>query len=157
MKLLAELLSLREEAIEVRPAEEVWKENKDDAKTFIPTVVYSVKENDDADPKVWEVYKDADNKRKLVGKFETSEFEDLYVPVRANQNPDAEGYTLYRDNTEVEAFKYDGDTVKLELDEGGKTTTLNKGDYLIRETEDDNFVYEVQSSKYFETDFTEKK
>jgi len=47
--------------------------------------------------------------------------------------------------------------VKLELDEGGKTTTLNKGDYLIRETEDDNFVYEVQSSKYFETDFTEKK
>ena len=155
MKLIQELLTLREEAIETKLASDVWKEGKDGVKTYVSTATYQVKQQKGSDPAVWEVYKDKDGKRTSVGKFDTSELEELYVPVRANQKEDAEGYTLYRDNTEVEAFKYDGDTIKVDLE--GTTKKLKTGDYLIRQTDDDNFVYSVQSAKYFEADYTEKK
>lgn len=155
MKLLQELLSLREEAIEVKPAADVWQDGKDSVKSYIATAVYQVRQIEDSDPVKWEVYTDKDGSRKLVGKFDTADLEEMYVPVRPNQKEDAEGYTMYRDNTEVEAFKYDGDTIKVDLD--GKTKKLVNGDYLIRETDDDNFVYSVQSAKYFETDYSEKK
>lgn len=155
MKLIQELLTLREEAIETQLASDVWKEGKDGVKTYVSTATYQVKQQKGSDPAVWEVYKDKDGKRTSVGKFDTSELEELYVPVRANQKEDAEGYTLYRDNTEVEAFKYDGDTIKVDLE--GTTKKLKTGDYLIRQTDDDNFVYSVQSAKYFEADYTEKK
>lgn len=152
MKLLSELLTLREEAIQTQLPEDVWGENKDSVKTYVTTVVYSVKEVEDSSPKKWEVFKDVDGKRKQVGTFDTAELEELYEPVRANQKPDAEGYTLYRDAGEVEAFKYEGDTTKLE---GVKK--LHKGDYLIRQEADDEFTYSVQSAKYFEQDYSEKK
>lgn len=155
MKLLQELLSLREEAIETLFASDIWKENKDNTKTYVPTAVYMVKKVKDSDPTEYEVYNDKDGKRKLVATMDSEELEDNYVPVRSNQKEDAEGFTIYRDAEEVEAFKYDGDTTKVDLE--GSTKTLNKGDYLIRHTEEDEFTYEVQSAKYFEADYTEKK
>ena len=155
MKLLKELLILREEAIESKLAADVWKENKDKAKTYITNVTYLAREVKESDPKKYEVYKDVDGKRKSVGKFETDDFEAAYVPVRANQKEDAEGYKMYRDAGDIEAFKYDGDTIKVDLE--GETGKLKKGDYLIRSTEGDNFVYSIETAKFFEDDYAEQK
>lgn len=155
MKLLQELLSLREEAIETQLASDVWKENKDSVKTFVPTAVYMVKKVKDSDPTEYEVYTDKGGKRKLVGKMDSEELESNYVPVRSGQKEDVEGFTIYRDADEVEAFKFEGDTIKVDLE--GSTKTLKKGDYLIRQTEEDEFTYDVQSAKYFEADYSEKK
>ena len=155
MKLLQELLSLREEAIETQLASDIWKENKDSAKTYVPNAVYMVKKVKDSDPTEYEVYTDTGGKRKLLATMDSEELEDNYVPVRPDQKEDAEGFTVYRDSDEVEAFKYEGDTTKVDLE--GSTKTLKKGDYLIRQTEEDEFTYEVQSAKYFEADYSEKK
>jgi hypothetical protein len=155
MKLLQELLNLREEAIEVRLASDVWKEGKDETKTFITTEVFYVREIKDSDPTKYEVYSDKENKRKLVGKMDKEDLEASYVPVRATQSEDAEGYKMYRSSDEVEAFKYDGDTIKVDLE--GQTSKLKKGDYLIRQSDENEFTYTVESAKYFEADYVEKK
>lgn len=158
MKLLQELLSLRsisEEAIETVLASDLWKENKDSAKTYIPQGTFMVKKVKDSDPTEYEVYTDASGKRKLVAKMDAEELEGAYVPVRSNQKEDAEGFTIYRAAEDVEAFKYEGDTVKVDLE--GSTKTLKKGDYLIRQTEDDEFTYDVQDADDFEDAFAEKK
>lgn len=155
MKLLQELLHLREEAIETKLASDIWKENKDKAKTFITNVTYLAREVKDSEPKKYEVFKDVDSKRKLVGKFATDDFEAAYAPVRANQKEDAEGYKMYRDAGDIEAFKYDGDTIKVDLE--GETGKLKKGDYLVRTSEGDNFVYSIETAKYFEDDYAEQK
>jgi len=169
MKLIQELLALREEAIETTTAADLWKENKDSAKTYIPTAVYMVKKVKDSDPTEYEVYSDTNGKRKQVATMDPEELEDAYVPVRPNQKEDAEGFTVYRDAQEVEAFKHTGDTTKVDLEgeagalEGeeaeptGETKTLKKGDYLIRQTEEDEFTYDVQSAKDFEDAYSEKK
>jgi hypothetical protein len=152
MKLLSELLTIREEAIAVMQPEDVWADNKDGVITYITSTIYFVKQIEDSDPKKWEVLKDVDGTRKKVGTFDTAELEDLYVPVRANQKPDAEGYILHRDNLEVQAVRYGADTVKLD---GLKK--LRAGDYLIRREGGDDFIYSVQDPKYFEQDYIEKK
>lgn len=154
MKLLQELLSLREEAIEVLDASDVWKENKDSSLTYITSKTYEVKEVGNT-PKKYEVYFTKDGKRTLVDTFKKEDFSGAYTPVRSDQKADAEGFKIYRDESEVEAFKYEGDTIKVDLD--GTKETLKKGDYLIRQTEGDNFVYSVESAKFFEGDYVEKK
>jgi hypothetical protein len=158
MKLLQELLSIRlldEEAIEVRLASDIWSENKDFSKTFIPKATYMVRQKENSNPVEYEVFSKDGNKRKLVATMDTEDLEAAYVPVRSNQTPDVEGFTTYRDAIEVEAFKYEGDTVKADLE--GRKKTLKKGYYLIR-TEDENaFKYDVQSSNDFEDAYSEKK
>ncbi len=158
MKLLQELLSLRtlsEEAIETLLASDVWKDNKDSAKNYIPQGTFMVKKVKGSDPTEYEVYSDASGTRKLVAKMDAEELEGSYVPVRSGQKEDAEGFTVYRAAEDVEAFKYSGDTIKVDLE--GSTKTLNKGDYLIRQTEDDEFTYDVQAASDFEDAFAEKK
>lgn len=156
MMILKELLALREEAIEVKPASDVWSENRDSAKTYVTKTIFQVKEteNDDGD-KQYEVYSDTSGKRKLVNTLDSEDFKAAYSPVRPNQKPDAEGFTLYREDAEVEAFKYEGDTIKVDMD--GDKETLKKGMYLIRREEGDNFVYSVESAKFFEADYSEQK
>lgn len=155
MKLLQELLALHEEAIETKLASDIWKEAGDSTKNYVTNAVYMVKKVKDSDPTMYEIYNDSDSTRKLVATMDAEELEDNYVPVRANQKEDAEGFTVYRDNSEVEAFKYDGDTIKVDLE--GSTETLKKGDYLIRQVDGDEFTYSTQSAKTFETDYSEKK
>jgi len=155
MKLLQELLSISEEALETIKAADIWKENKDSALNYVPNAVYMVKKVPDSVPTEYEVFSDTSGKRKLVSTMDSEELEDNYVPVRANQKEDAEGFIVYRDAEEVEAFKYEGDTSKIDLE--GNTETIKKGDYLIRQTDEDEFTYTVQKAKYFEDNFTEKK
>jgi hypothetical protein len=159
MKLLQELLSLTplsEEAIEVREASDVWAENKDSAKTYVTKTIFQVKETEDEDGmKQYEVYSDTTGTRKLINTLSPTDFKAAYSPIRSNQEPDAEGFTLYREDAEVEAFKYEGDTIKVNID--GDKETLRKGMYVIRREEDDSFTYSVETAKYFEADYTEKK
>lgn len=158
MKLLQELLSIRslaEEAIEVKAASDIWKESSDSSKTYIPRETVMVKKVQDSDPVEYEVYSDDGNKRKLIAKMDVEELESSYVSVRPNQKEDAEGFTVYRSSEELEAFRYDSDTVRVDLD--GSKATLKKGDYLTRITEDDEFIYDVQSAKEFEDSYMEKK
>ncbi len=156
MKLLQELLTIKEEAIEVKPASDVWSDNKDSAKTYVTKTIFQVKETEDEDGmKQYEIYSDTTGTRKLINTLSSADFKAAYSPVRANQKPDAEGFTMYREDAEVEAFKYEGDTIKVDLD--GDKETLRKGMYLIRREEDDTFVYSVETAKYFEADYTEQK
>ncbi len=146
LELLSELLT--EEAIETKTAEDVWADGT--VTTFIPTTIYSARKEDGK----WAVYKE-DGKRKLVDRFDSAAFEELYTPVRPNQKPDAEGFKTYRDNVELEAVKYDGDTIKV--DTGAGTKKLRKGNYLVRQEGEDNFSYVVRDAKYFESDYEVKE
>lgn len=139
---------ITEEAIEVLSAEEVWKNGT--VTTFIPTSIYSARKEEGK----WAVYKE-DGKRKLVDRFDSAAFEELYAPVRPNQKPDAEGFKTYRDNVEIEAVKYDGDTVKVSI--GSGTKKLRKGNYLVRQEGEDSFSYTVRDAKYFESDYEVKE
>lgn len=152
---LQELLSLHEEAIEIVLAADLWKDNKDNSKTFIQNAIYMVKKVKDSKPTEYEIYSDDGDKRKLVATMDAEELEAAYVPVRSNQKEDAEGFKLYRDIDEVEAFRHEGDTIKVDLERRKKT--LKKGDYLLRITDDDEFTYDVQSAKDFEDAYSEKK
>lgn len=155
MKLLKELLTLKEEAIEVKPASDVWDEAKDSVKTYIAKKTYTAKEVDGEDGTEYEVYTEKNGKRKLVTTLSSADFKSAYVQVRADQSADAEGYKTYREDTEIEAFKYDGNTIKVDL--GDSKETLKKGDYLIRKVDGDNFTYLVEEARFFEEDYSEKK
>jgi hypothetical protein len=156
MKLLQELLTIvSEEAIETKKASDLWKDNKDKVKTYVSSATFQARVIDGSDPKRYEVYKDANDKRKLVGKFDSDKFNKKYEPVRAKQNEDAEGYKLYREAGDVESFQYDGDTTKVDLE--GQVGKLKNGDYLIRTTEGDNFIYAISSTETFEADYIEEK
>lgn len=156
MKLLQELLILREEAIETLEAADAWKDNKDEAKTYITNATYEARQIPDSKPVKYEVFSVKNNSRKLIGKFESDDFEIAYTPIRNNQEEDAEGYKTYRDAGDVEALRYQGDTVNVRLSDD-EVVKLKKGDYLIRSTEDDEFVYAVEKAVHFEDDYTEQK
>ena len=150
-------LYLTEEKMEVKPAEEVWRDGKEEAGTYFPAAIYLVKKVEGTRPVEHEVYSDIDGRRRLVDTLNSEDLEASYTPVRPNQKEDAEGFTIYREAEEVDAFKYKGDTIKVELEEGGKKKTLRKGSYLLRRENEDSFSYEVQSAGDFEANFTEKK
>lgn len=154
MKLLQELLTLNEEPIEVVAASDLWHENKSSVKTYVTNVTYLARRIKDSHPRKFEVYRDVDGKRQLVGKFSSGDFNATYVPIRPNQTEDAEGYKLYRDADEVEAYKHTGDLIKVDLEDG--VSKLKKGDYLIRTSSGDSFVYSIERAKFFDTDYVEK-
>ena len=144
----ATVQKLGEEAIEALSAEDVWGENKGEAKTHISNTAYLVKQVNDK----FEVSIDNGTKRKLFATLSKSDLDKSFVPVRAKQTPDAEGYTQYRDIDEVEAFKYTDDTIKVIID--GVSMIFNTGDYMIRKIDGSNFTYEVKKAKDFEAAFT---
>lgn len=145
--------ALKEEAITVKPAPEVWADNKDDAKTYITNTVYFVRKLDGGTK--YEVTIEDGTTRKVFATMTRPELDKAFTPIRAKQTPDAEGYTQYRNLDEIEAFKYTDDTIKVE-DEGRGTYLLNKGDYLLKMARDDIFIYEVKKAKDFETIYSPK-
>jgi len=143
------LIDLSEEAIEVESAENVWKASKDSAKTYISNTAYFVKQlKDDSE---FEVMIDTAGKRKFFAKLSNIDLKKSFTPMRPNQTPDVEGYVQYRDIEQVEAFAYSEDTVKLNTD-----ALLNKGDYLVRKIDGNDFIYEVQKARDFEASYSEK-
>ena len=138
---------IKEEAIEVKAASAIWSENKDSSKKYISNTVYFVKKLDGGEK--YEVTTESGNERKPFATLSKVDLDKSFTELRANQTPDAEGYTKYRDLEDVEAFKYASDTVKVD-----ETTVLSKGDYLMRKPDGDQFVYEVKKAKDFEAEYT---
>lgn len=157
MSLIQELLQLRqqkldEDAIEVQSVDQVWKDNGTDSKTFISNAVYYVRPKNNTDK--FEVVVEANKQRKSFATLTKADLDKSFTPMRAQQTPDVEGFTQYRDVDESEAFEYTGDTINVQ--NGNETSTLNKGDYLLRKADGDNFVYSVKKSSDFEASFAGK-
>ena len=61
-----------------------------------------------------------------------------------------------------DAFKYEGDPVKVTIDkapegeESGQTLKLNKGDWLLRQDEGNDFVYTIERANYFDNNYSKK-
>jgi hypothetical protein len=158
MLLLNELLKMSgimEEKIPVRLPGELWQENEEDVKMYTPTTIYLVKKEEGKDADEYHVFTEEGDTRKEFAVMSRAELDDSFIPVRSNQTEDAEGFTRYREIDDVEAIKYTGDTVKVDLESGKEK--LGTGDYLIRKDEGDEFVYYVEKARYFDQDYAEKK
>lgn len=147
--LLKEIKSLKEEALETKAAEDLWSENSAEAVEYTSTATYQVRPIKGSKPTMYEVFRVIGTDRKPFGKFTSTDLLDTLKPIRPNQTPDAEGFTVYTDPAKVEAFKYVGDPVKVTLDDE-TTVTLNKGDYLMRTVKGSSFVYDTEAAGDFE-------
>ena len=143
---------VKEEAVETKPAADVWSENKDSSKTYVSNTVYFVKPVKGGEK--YEVSTEEGTTRKPFATVSKVDLDKSFTQIRPKQTPDAEGYTQYRDSAEVEAFKNDADTVKI--DDSGTVLLLSRGDYLVRKTDGENFTYEVKKAKDFEAHYAEK-
>jgi hypothetical protein len=153
-------LKLFEEPIETRQAEELWDENESDSNTYITTTVYYIKPHPKSDDR-FDVFYDENGTRKLYGTLKGEDVSASFAPVRPNQKPDAEGYLTYRSGDVYDAFKYNGEPVKVVLATGkdgkaGSTAKLNKGDYLLRLDDGNNFTYSVEPGAKFDNSYTKK-
>lgn len=148
-------LKLFEEAIPQMNAKDVWDEAGEESAQYVSAGIYHVIADDSFSPIKYEVFQDKNGVRKLIGKMSQDKLLKSFTPVRANQTADAEGFTLYRENDEYDVIKYSGDTVKVKND-NGDIIKINKGDFIIRDTDDDDFLYSAVSSKYFEQEFIKK-
>lgn len=140
--------SINEEALETKDAEELWSSGNAD--TYVSTATYMVRPIKGAVPTKFEVFSVIGDQRKPFGKFDAQELRQTLKPIRANQTPDVEGFVMYTDPTEVEAFKYDGEPIRVKLDDT-QTVQLNKGDYLVRTVRGNNFEYNVEAASDFES------
>jgi len=155
-------IKLFEEPIETRSAEELWQENEGNSAQYITTTVYYVRPI--ADKKnMFEVLYDEQGKRKTYGTMSKEDLDASFALMRPNQQPDAEGFLTYRSADVYDAFKYTGDPVKVTLgaskdDEspGGMTVKLNKGDYMLRQDNGDEFTYTVERANYFGNQYVRK-
>lgn len=143
---LHELKNLREEALDTIKAEDLWAENE--AAEYRSSTTYLVKQIKDVKPTMFEVFAVNGDQRKPYGKFNSAELLKVLQPIRANQNPDAEGFTTYIDKETVEAFQYSGDPVKVMLGSPGGQR-LSKGDFVIRSNDGNDFVYSIEPASTF--------
>jgi hypothetical protein len=130
-----------------RAASDLWAELEDGAKTYTPDVTLAVRPDPDKKGS-FEVTQIVGTTRKPYAKMSADELDAALVPVRPGQDPDAEGYILYRDPAEVKAVKYDGDPATL--DDGGREVRLGHGDYLVREFADGGETFYAEKTAAFE-------
>jgi hypothetical protein len=144
--------NLKEEEVTVKAAEDLWAENAEAEGTYISNAVYYAKKIDGGQK--FEVTVEDGTERKPFATLAKLDLDKAFTPIRPNQTPDAEGYTQYRNTDELDAFKYTEDTVKVDI--GGEGLMLNRGDYLIRQVDGNNFKYEVKKAQDFEKQYTKK-
>lgn len=155
-------IKLFEEPIATRTAEELWEENEGDSAQFITTTVYYVRPIE-GKKGMFEVLFDDKGKRKTYGTMNQEDLDASFAPLRPNQQPDAEGFTTYRSGDVYDAFKYNGDPVKVALgasadsdSPGGLTVKLSKGDFMLRQDNGDDFTYTVEKANYFSNSYIKK-
>lgn len=112
---------------EVQEVQDYWDSVSDSIKEYGSIDRFEVKKNQDTGK--YEVYSADGDTRTLEDTF-TSKFDlnTAYRPIRPNQKPDVEGYTIYTSAETVEAVKAI-EPVKLKID--GLKKKLPKGDYLV--------------------------
>ena len=141
-------LSLSEEELETKSAEDLWGENGDAAAAYASTTQYQARQIPDTSPPKYEAFIVLSDKRKPYGEFTLPEFRKALKPIRPNQTPDAEGFMAYVDPQNVDAFKYTGQPVQVSID--GQLLTMNTGDYMVRSVKGSSFEYSVEVSSDFE-------
>ena len=139
---------LKEEALATQNAEDLWAENKDSAAEYRGSTTYEVRKVKDSEPAKFEVFAVNGTSRKPYGKMDAAQLKSALTPIRPNQNPDAEGFTTYVSNDKVEAYQHGGDPMKVMLGKVG--ARLNKGDYLVRTNDGNDFQYSVEPASSFE-------
>lgn len=141
---------LIEADLETKTAEDLWSEQGDDTEDYVSTMTYQVRPIKGSKPLVYEVFSIITGASSTpYGKFSAAGLARTLVPIRPNQTPDVEGFTVYTDPTKVEAFKYDGDPIMLDLD-GSETVQLNKSDYVIRAVKGASFKYSTEIEGTFD-------
>lgn len=152
MRILQELLQiLTETKLETKTADTLWGENSGSVSTYRTSAQYQVRKIPNSSPAKFEAFKLVGAKAVPFGKFTSSELKGALVPLRPNQTPDAEGYTIYIDREKVDAFQYNGDPIIVILDDKGATSKLSKGDYLVRTVDGDDFVFSIEAEADFES------
>lgn len=155
-------IRLFEEPIETKTAEDLWSENESSSAQYITTTVYFVRPI--AGKKgMYEVLYDEEGKRKTYGTMNKEDLDASFALVRPNQQPDAEGFLTYRSGDVYDAFKYNGDPVKVQLGTPADSSSsadvvvrLNKGDFMLRQTTGDEFTYTVEKANYFSNAYVKK-
>lgn len=146
---VARRIKVKEETLETIDAEELWDQSSGDSSTYVSNATYLVRPIKGSSPTQYEAFLVVGDKRTPFGKFNAVELKQTLKPIRANQTPDAEGFITYTDPTEVEAFKYSGEPIKVKI--GVDTSQISKGDYLVRTVKGDNFEYHVEDGSDFES------
>lgn len=139
---------LTEEALDTKKAEDLWAENKDSVAEYQAATTYDVRKIKNSVPSKYEVFANMGTTRKPYGTFDAIGLKTALTPIRPNQTPDAEGFVTYVSNDKVEAYQHTGDAVKVMLGKVG--ARLNKGDYLVRSNDGNDFQYSIEPASSFE-------
>ena len=151
-------IKLFEEPIETKSAEDLWSENEGDSAQYITTTTYFVRPISGKNG-MYEVLYDEAGKRKTYGTMNKEDLDAAFAPMRPNQQPDAEGFLTYRSGDVYDAFKYNGDPVKVTLsgeESPAQTVKLAKGDFLLRQDSGNEFTYTVEKANYFSNQYVRK-
>ena len=150
--LLKELLI--ESEIQVISGEELWSQGSSDAKEYRSASQYLVRQMKGSTGK-YEAFKVVGDQKKQFGVFTATELRAALVPLRSNQKPDVEGFTVYVDPEKVEAFQYKGEPMKVDLDDDGDSQKISSGDYLVRTPDGSKFTFSIEKEADFESTLTE--
>ena len=156
-------IKLFEEPIPIKAAEELWQEYGNGSAQYFTSTIYLIKPMEDRKD-TFEVFYDEDNKRKKYGNLNKADLNAAFVQLHKNDKPDVEGFLQYRSADLFSAFKYAGDPVKVQLSGEGDETKpssseivkLNRGDYLLRQDAENDFIYTVERSAFFDNEFMKK-
>lgn len=154
--LLKELfLNLHEAELEVLPIEEYWGQHEGETTECVPSTIYLVKELDGRSTGYYQVYIEAQGKRKGPDQISKYQLDNNFTPVRPNQKPDAEGFMLYQSAKIVEAVKHSGPPIKLE--NGNIVQIIKKGDYVVKQFDKNKFIFSIEKPSFFENSFSKKQ
>ena len=124
--------------------DQVWEENKTTAKTYISKEEFAVKQNGAN----FEVYSIVGTERKLYQNMDQATLAATLVKARETDAPDAEGFVTYLRPNKVEAFKFDGDSSMVLID--NRTIALVRGDYVVKSVVNNKFIYSIENQFEFE-------
>lgn len=148
---LYQLKSITENKLETKNVQELWDQNSANVQEYVSSTRYEVRPIKDKSPVKYEAFSIMGNKRELFSSEMTSaELAKTLKPIRPNQTPDAEGFTIYTDPTSVYAFKHGGEACMLELDKN-TTVQLLTGQYIIKDVDGNSFKYSVEDKSTFES------
>ena len=153
--LLNELFNLKEAAMDIVSTEDYWQQNESSANEYVSSKTYLVRELDGVKSiSRFQVFQDISGKREGPDLITKYQLDANFEPVRPNQQPDAEGFILYRSTLEIDAIKHKQDPMKILI--GTNEMTLAKNNYITRRMVHNKFEFSIEKSSVFENNFIKK-
>lgn len=146
---LSEIKPLYEAELEQKDVESLWEENSSDASEYTSVSQYVVRAIKNTSPVRYEAFSISGGKRKAFGTYNAEELDEVLAPIRPDQTPDAEGFTVYIDPTKTEAFQYKGAPILVTV--GDEEIEVDKGDYVTRVVSGKSFDYSIEKKSDFES------